>query len=922
MEIIKQIRVNGISYEVYDEVARTTNAGKKYEYTDAEGNILTGGEIFGDYENNTAPGEFSAAFGAEKDASGDYLVDVEGKEIIPTAKENIDLSVEPNGNAWRYNEAVGTGSLAAGMGAVAYSRASKSLGYRTQTGYPPRFEELNKRTHYERQTWVYTKAGAQAKENVKEGQEAIYNDSDKTDKYIEQIWVVISKKDFEDEEIAGPKRVIIEPEFLKQKVTFSAEDIDTSVDIEGNSVTVDSSNNQISCYVKKSKTGVSIKYKLPYSVPYFSLSLTSGEASSSLSGNEGKYATFYLCVKANDTELVPKETFSSAEKSYTSDFTLSETIDTIELYFTNAFSQSSFIVKDISIMIPDYPADNKGQAAVAIGQDTKAVENASFASGGGTKALAINSTAMGTGTIASGTNGSMAINRNTIASGTSSFAAGRSTEAAGTNQTTIGKFNIVDKDNKYAFIVGNGTNESARANALTIDWSGNAKFSGKVYSGSKQLATVDLATQSSNGLFSSADKAKLDGLSSNVATQTANGLMSSADKKTLDNLASTSITKGSGLSSTQQGYSTIASGDYSSAEGASTVASGALSHAQGISSKATGKASFATGSGTTASGEGSTALGGGSIASGEFSVASGYHSESAGIHSFAAGHQTKASGSHAFTTGYGTEAQAKFSSVFGYNTHTAEVATNATDNPDSGDNTGIAQMVIGTHNAYQNNAIDDALFVVGNGHHTPNPVYSNAFIVKRDGNIQAAGEYGSMGADYAEMFEWEDGNPEAEDRIGYVVALEGEKIRLAQSNDNILGVVSGTAAVLGDSAAINWKDKYVTDDFGRIIYDMVEEFEEIENENGEKIQISLGFFKCPRLNPEYDETKGYIPREQRPEWSKIGMLGKLYVRDDGTCLAGQYAKVSENGILTYSLAPTNIQVMKRTKENIVYVLMK
>jgi hypothetical protein len=31
----------------------------------------------------------------------------------------------------RFNEAYGTGSTASGMGAVAYSRASKSLGYRT-----------------------------------------------------------------------------------------------------------------------------------------------------------------------------------------------------------------------------------------------------------------------------------------------------------------------------------------------------------------------------------------------------------------------------------------------------------------------------------------------------------------------------------------------------------------------------------------------------------------------------------------------------------------------------------------------------------------------------------------------------------------------------------------------------------------------
>lgn len=45
----------------------------------------------------------------------------------------------------RYNEAYGTGAMAIGKGAVAYSRASKSFGYRTQTGYPPSEEHANAR---------------------------------------------------------------------------------------------------------------------------------------------------------------------------------------------------------------------------------------------------------------------------------------------------------------------------------------------------------------------------------------------------------------------------------------------------------------------------------------------------------------------------------------------------------------------------------------------------------------------------------------------------------------------------------------------------------------------------------------------------------------------------------------------------------
>ena len=82
-----------------------------------------------------------------------------------------------------------------------------------------------------------------------------------------------------------------------------------------------------------------------------------------------------------------------------------------------------------------------------------------------------------------------------------------------------------------------------------------------------------------------------------------------------------------------------------------------------------------------------------------------------------------------------------------------------------------------------------------------------------------------MGADYAEMFEWLDGNQEEEERIGYVVVLDKDKIHKAQPGDSILGIVSGTAAVLGDSASLDWKGKYVTDEFGRIVYDQVEEFQ-------------------------------------------------------------------------------------------------
>lgn len=70
----------------------------------------------------------------------------------------------------------------------------------------------------------------------------------------------------------------------------------------------------------------------------------------------------------------------------------------------------------------------------------------------------------------------------TTASGEKSHAEGFLTEASGENQHVQGKYNIADTTN--AHIVGNGSSNSNKSNAHTIDWSGNAWFAGDVYTGS------------------------------------------------------------------------------------------------------------------------------------------------------------------------------------------------------------------------------------------------------------------------------------------------------------------------------------------------------------------------------------------------------------------------------------------------------
>lgn len=76
----------------------------------------------------------------------------------------------------------------------------------------------------------------------------------------------------------------------------------------------------------------------------------------------------------------------------------------------------------------------------------------------------------------------------------------------------------------------------------------------------------------------------------------------------------------------------------------------------------------------------------------------------------------------------------------------------------------------------------------------------------------------------------------------------------------------------------------------------------------------------PILNPKWDNTREYIPRLKRPEWVKVGLLGKLRVRDDGTCIPGEYCRSSENGIATAS--ESGYRILERLSENRILILFR
>lgn len=239
---------------------------------------------------------------------------------------------------------------------------------------------------------------------------------------------------------------------------------------------------------------------------------------------------------------------------------------------------------------------------------------------------------------------------------------------------------------------------------------------------------------------------------------------------------------------------------------------------------------------------------------------------------------------------------AKYNAVFGYNNEIINYDNCfvvGSHNRATADN----QTVIGVNakRTYKSSENADILFNIGNG----SALENSAMQVDFSGNVYAGGAYKTIGADYAEYFEWLDGNVGNQDRIGLFVTLDGDKIKLANKDDYILGVISANPSIVGNSAELDWHDKYKTDVYGRLIYD--------ESHN-------------PIVSENYNDTLEYVPRGARKEYSKVGLLGQLVVQDDGTCKINGYCTASANGVATKS--DSGYRVIKRIDETHIKIILK
>lgn len=135
-----------------------------------------------------------------------------------------------------------------------------------------------------------------------------------------------------------------------------------------------------------------------------------------------------------------------------------------------------------------------GWSSHAEGEGTKAKGQTSHAEGDNSIAEGISSHAEGSYAVASGIT-SHAEGEGTNAYGKSSHAEGSFTTASSNYQHVQGKYNIEDKSNKYAHIVGNGKSGMERSNAHTLDWDGNGWYAGKLSQEGTPTEDKDLATK-------------------------------------------------------------------------------------------------------------------------------------------------------------------------------------------------------------------------------------------------------------------------------------------------------------------------------------------------------------------------------------------------------------------------------------------
>jgi hypothetical protein len=586
-----------------------------------------------------------------------------------------------------------------------------------------------------------------------------------------------------------------------------------------------------------------------------------------------------------------------------------------------------------------------------------------------------------TGNIASG-DYAIATGSGTTASGDYSFASGINTLASGEGSHAEGG---------VTFIFGNPIYFGSTASTYGAHAEGISVASG-INSHSEGSATI------ASGNFSHAEGSGTNAIGAASHAEglgtTSNGTGSHSEGQNTTSIGNYSHTEGTSTTavaenSHAEGLFTTAVGLRSHSEGSQTTAIGSQSHAGGLENIAFGSNSYTTGNLVIASGTSSFAGGQGSLSSSPIiaqgNVSFAFYEQDATISNYGVlgNNSVILGGKNHFI-----DTQSVSSSILGgirneingLSVYSTSLSSNNSKISTSTATTSFCNTLLSaSYCTIPNDSLNCIItgrgaltqkftgntggyFTIGWSNlpiPTPSTANNTFSIEMNSGTVRSVGPIlgGAGSADYAEYFEWLDGNPNNMDRVGYFVSLTGQSIFIG--NENVIGVVSASPFIVGDASSLQWKDIWLTDEFGRFIsfdYDLYKYDNELLNEfidstgdtfveisqkefylvkyetllflyeNGysrfepelnQDIYLSeLPNFNNPEgilytgdtsnfryvqygrskiFNSKYNPKQEYIPREERPEWSPVGLLGKINVRTS-EIITGSTVSVDSNGM--------------------------
>jgi hypothetical protein len=295
--------------------------------------------------------------------------------------------------------------------------------------------------------------------------------------------------------------------------------------------------------------------------------------------------------------------------------------------------------------------------SVALGSYTTSSGSASFATGQSTLSSGSTSTALGSGTWASGQS-SLATGTSTRATGNGATAFGEQTIAQAYDSLVLGRYNIAQGTTTSwvatddLFVIGNGTADTARANAYVVKKNGDANLAGRI-SATGGSASGNLSTAIGGLSVASGEKSMALGYENTVTGELSYALG-------WHNEASGQYSTSIGIWNRSQGRGTTSLGEW-------TWADGWIATALGHVTRASGSESTAFGAYTTASATYATAMGNGTIASGLAATATGQSTVAQSQNEFVVGRFNVAQGStntwvttdNLFTVGNGSSDTAR-----------------------------------------------------------------------------------------------------------------------------------------------------------------------------------------------------------------------------------------------------------------------